>query len=174
MLLDSFSSHAEERRKVHKSTELLFFLGTPHRASNRAAWGDMATDLAVTSFTTDPLLLQQLNAHPLMRLQVEFGDLVYQRTFLTKTFTEARTSNSFLWWNAKVCLTMLKTSRRGDSLKVWQIVDEYVAILGDPGREVEFNVDADHTNRVRFWGKNDPNYKIVAGELSMSVLQIIA
>ena len=52
-------------------------------------------------------------------------------------------------------------------------MDNYAAILGDPGREVEFGVYANHTDMVRFWGKNDLNYGVVAGELDMSVHQII-
>ena len=118
MLLYSYSSEAEERRNVHKSTKVLFFLGTPHRGLNRAVWGDTAEHLAATTYTTDPVLLQHVNSQPLWKLQIEFSDLVYARTFLTKTFKEAEPSNSFLWWSSKVCLTLLKTFRRIDSLKV--------------------------------------------------------
>ena len=70
--------------------------------------------LNATSYTTDPVLLQHINSQPLMKLQMEFGELVWQRTFLTKTFTEARTSCYFLWFNSKVCLTLLKISGRID------------------------------------------------------------
>ena len=48
------------------------------------------------------------------------------------------------------------------------------ATLGDPGREVVFTIDANHTDMVRFWGKQDPNYETVAGELNTFVLQDIA
>ena len=114
MLLDSFSSEAEERRNVHKSTKELFFLGTPHRARNRSSWDYTATGLNATSYTTDPDLLQQINGQPLMKLQMEFGDLVYLRTFVTKTFKEEATSNFLPFLSSKVGLTLLKTSRRGD------------------------------------------------------------
>ena len=52
-------------------------------------------------------------------------------------------------------------------------MDNLAAILGDPGREEEFGVYANHTDMVRFWGKKDTNYDVVAGELDMSVHQIV-
>ena len=114
MLLDSVSSEVEERRKVHKSTKVLFFLGTPHRSNGRAALGGLGTGLDATTVIADPFRLQQINRQPLMRVQVEFGELVYQRTFKTKTFQEREPSKSFLWRKSKVCLILLKASRRGD------------------------------------------------------------
>ena len=48
------------------------------------------------------------------------------------------------------------------------------ATLGDPGREVVFTIDANHTDMVRFWGKQDPKYEMVVGELLVSLLQDIA
>ena len=52
-------------------------------------------------------------------------------------------------------------------------MDDFEAMLGDPGREVRFTVYADHTEMVRFWGKNDRGYEVVAGELGLSVHQIV-
>ena len=114
MLLDSYSSETEERRNVHKSTKVLFFLGTPHRGLNRAVWGDTAEYLDATTYTTDPVILQHVHSQPLWKLHMEFGHLVYARTFHAKTFKQAEPSNFFLWWSYKVCLTLLNASRRGD------------------------------------------------------------
>ena len=114
MLLDSVSSAAEERRNVHKSTKELFFLSTPHRSNGTAAWGGIGAGLDATTVIADPFRRQQINRQPLMRVQVEFGQLVYQRTFKTKTFQEREPSKSFLWRKSKVCLILLKASRRGD------------------------------------------------------------
>ena len=47
------------------------------------------------------------------------------------------------------------------------------ATLGDPGREVVFTIDANHTDMVRFWGNQDPNYDTVAVELNTFVVQDI-
>ena len=52
-------------------------------------------------------------------------------------------------------------------------MDDFAAVLGDPGRELKFTIDANHTDMIRFWGKTDRNYEIVAGELSLSVQVII-
>ena len=48
------------------------------------------------------------------------------------------------------------------------------ATLGDQGREVVFTIDANHTDMVQFWGKQDPKYEVVVGELSNFVLHEIA
>ena len=52
-------------------------------------------------------------------------------------------------------------------------MDDFAATLGDPGRELKITIDANHTDMVRFWGKNDRGYEVVAGELGLSVHQII-
>ena len=118
MLFKSFLSSEDliQRRKVYTSTKALFFLGTPHRGSNWARWGEIATSLAGIIFDTNPALIKHLkvNGEPLMQLEDDFGTLLHKRTFLTKTFKEGRDYKSLPFLKYKVCLGLLKTSSRGD------------------------------------------------------------
>lgn len=118
MLFDSFLSTEEviQRQKVYKSTKALFFLGTPHRGSSWAAWGEIATGLAGTIFDTNSALIKHLevNGEALMQLEKNFGTLIHKRTFLTKTFKEGRNYKPLPLLKSKVCLGLLKTFSRGD------------------------------------------------------------
>lgn len=51
-------------------------------------------------------------------------------------------------------------------------MNENYATVGDPGREQIFTINASHTAMCRFWGKTDPSYEIVTGELGAFVTQI--
>ena len=81
-----------QRRQVYLSTRALFFLGTPHRGSDWAAWGEIARGLAGVVFDTTSSSIKYLkvNGEPLMQLEKNFGLLVYRRTFSIYTFTEAK------------------------------------------------------------------------------------
>ena len=118
MLFRSFLSADEniQKHKVYVSTKALFFLGTPHRGSNWASWGEIATGLAGTIFDTNPGLVKHLevNGEALMQLEKNFRILLYKRTFLTKTFSEGRNFKPHLFLRSKVCLGLLKKFSRGD------------------------------------------------------------
>ena len=93
MLFDADRSEAlAHRRKIYLSTKALFFLGTPHRGSDWAGWGEIARKLAGVIFSTNSSSIRHLkvNAEPLMQLEKNFGSLVYRRTFLVYTFIEAK------------------------------------------------------------------------------------
>lgn len=81
-----------QRRKVYLSTRALFFLGTPHRGSDWAIWGEIARVLAGVVFDTNSSSIKSLkvNGEPLMQLEKNFGLLIYRRTFSIYTFTEAK------------------------------------------------------------------------------------
>ena len=118
MLFESFLSAEEliQRQKVYVSTKALFFLGTPHRGSNWASWGEIATGLASTIFDTNPALIKHLevNGEALMQLEKNFGILIHKRSFLTKTFKEGRNFKALPLLKSKVFLGSLKTFSRRD------------------------------------------------------------
>ena len=93
MLCDADRSQAfPERRKIYSSTKALLFLGTPHRGSGYAGWGEIARCLAAVVFDTSPSSLKHLEIHneSLMQLEKHFDDLIYRRDFWIKTFIEAK------------------------------------------------------------------------------------
>ena len=118
MLFKSFLSSEDliQRRKIYTSTKALFFLGTPHRGSDWALWGEIATGLAGIIFDTNSALIKHLevNGETLMQLEDDFDTLLHKRTFLTKTFKEGRNFKPLPLLRSKVCLGLLKTFSCGD------------------------------------------------------------
>ena len=93
MLFDADRFEAlPQRRKVYSSTRALFFLGTPHRGSDFAGWGEIARKVAGVMFSTNPSSIRHLkvNGEPLMQLEKNFEPLIYRRTFWVYTFIEAK------------------------------------------------------------------------------------
>lgn len=105
-----------QRRKVYLSTRALFFLGTPHRGSGYAEWGEIARGLAGVVFDTNPSLIKHLkvNGEPLMQLEKNFGLLVYRRTFWTYTFIEAKGFKPVPFLKSKVGLCLIKAPNLED------------------------------------------------------------
>ena len=105
MLLDAYQSEAHPQRlQIYSATRALFFLGTPHRGSDWAGWGEIARGLASVVFDTNKSSIKhlQVNGESLMQLEKNFGLLVYRRTFSVYTFTEAKSFMSLPFLNSKV------------------------------------------------------------------------
>lgn len=105
MLFDAERSKAfPDRQKVYQSTKALFFLGTPHKGSNWAVWGEIARELASVIFDTNPSLIKHLkvNGEALMQLEKNFEPLIYLRTFWIFTFAEAKGYKPLPLLNSKV------------------------------------------------------------------------
>ena len=93
-----------QNRKVYLSTTALFFLGTPHRGSSYAVWGEIARGLTSVFFDTNSSLINKLKAYNehLMQLQDNFGLLLFRRTFWVYTFTEAKGLKPYPFLKSKV------------------------------------------------------------------------
>ncbi|MCJ1424016.1 hypothetical protein MMC29_001903 [Sticta canariensis] len=141
-----------ERQNVYKSTKALFFLGTPHKGSNWAGWGDIASGLASVVMDTNSRELKHLkpNGEALMQLEKNFEELIGLRTFWIYTFTEAKGYKP---------LPLLKS----------KIVDDNYSKISDPGRVLAFTINANHMNMCKYWGRKDPGYETTAGELDAFV-----
>ena len=93
MLFEADRSEAfPERSAIYSSTKALFFLGTPHRGSSWAAWGDIARGIASVVFDTNSFLVKDLeiNGQAFVQLEKNFGLLIYRRTFYIYTYIKAQ------------------------------------------------------------------------------------
>lgn len=120
MLCDADRSQAfRERLEIYSSTKDLLFLGTPHRGSEYAGWGEIARCLAGVVFDTNSSLLKHLKVHneSLMQLEKHFDDLIYRRDFWIKTFIEAKGYKPLPLLTSKVCLTWFLISIQNPVLK---------------------------------------------------------
>jgi hypothetical protein len=111
MLFDVERSKAfPDRQTVYQSTKALFFLGTPHKGSDWAGWGEIVRGLASVIFDTNPLLIKHLevNCESLMQLEKNFEALIYPRTFWIYSFTEAKGFKPLPLLNSKVGRCQIK------------------------------------------------------------------
>lgn len=93
-----------DRKEIYESTKALFFLGTPHRGSDWAQWGEIARVLVNVIFDTNSQLIKDLEVYGrrLTELQDHFVNLLYHRTFYVYTFTEAQDFKPYLLLKSKV------------------------------------------------------------------------
>ncbi|SCO75796.1 uncharacterized protein FRV6_00008 [Fusarium oxysporum] len=153
MLSRSSSSSRCEHQNILESVEAVIFLGTPHRGSvDIAAKGEVARSLlSAFGVATTPVILDSLGLKntDLERVQEEFSRLWHTSNFRVKTFQEG--------------LILPKLGKK--------VVPEYSSLLGNYREHAE-TLQADHLEMCRYSGKDDPNYRKVAGEIRPTYLSI--
>jgi hypothetical protein len=90
---------------VRDRTKLVIFLGTPHRGSAYAGWGQIASNLARLALQdSNKRLLETLevNNEILDNIHEEFKTIAYKGTLKIHTFQEARGITGMKGLNEKV------------------------------------------------------------------------
>ncbi|KAF5536867.1 hypothetical protein FMEXI_10162 [Fusarium mexicanum] len=155
MLSRASSSTRYEHQNILESVEAVIFLGTPHRGSvDIATKGEVARSLlSALGVATTPVILDSLGLKntDLERAQEEFSRLWHISNFRVKTFQEG--------------LILPKLGKK--------VVPEYSSLIGNHQEHAE-TLQADHLEMCRYSGKDDPNYRKVAGEIRSTYLLITA
>ncbi|KAJ4249141.1 hypothetical protein NW762_012476 [Fusarium torreyae] len=154
MLSRSSSSAESEYQNITESIAAVIFLGTPHRGSvDIAAIGELVRSL-VSGFgmATTPVILDSLGLKntDLERAQEDFSRLWQSYDFKVKTFQEG--------------LSLTKLGRK--------VVPEYSSLIGNDREHAE-TLQADHVQMCRYSGREDPNYRKVAGEICSIYYSIV-
>ncbi|KAF5987678.1 hypothetical protein FBULB1_1835 [Fusarium bulbicola] len=153
MLSRASSSTRYEHQNILESVEAVIFLGTPHRGSvDIAAKGEVARSLlSALGVATTPVILDSLGLKntDLERAQEEFSRLWHTSNFRVKTFQEG--------------LILPKLGKK--------VVPEYSSLIGNHQEHAE-TLQADHLEMCRYSGKDDPNYRKVAGEIRSTYLSM--
>jgi hypothetical protein len=79
--------------KCRDSTKLIVFLGTPHRGSSYASWGEIASNLANVGLqVSNKRVLETLevNSEVLNNIHEEFIRIIIERNIRIHSFQEAR------------------------------------------------------------------------------------
>lgn len=146
MLARSSSFHEAELRSIVESTATIVFLGTPHRGSQDVvALGEVVRSVVSSlGMETTPVILDALGLKTtdLSRAQEDFSALWQKYDFQVKTFQEG--------------LSLAKLGKK--------VVPDHSSLIGD-SREHAETLQANHVEMCRYSGKDDPNYRKVAGEL---------
>jgi hypothetical protein len=91
---------------VRDQTKLVVFLGTPHRGSVYAGWGQIASNLArIALQDSNKKILEALevNNEVLDNIHEEFKTIAYKGTIKVHSFQEARGITGMKGLSEKVC-----------------------------------------------------------------------
>jgi hypothetical protein len=94
-------------------TKLIIFLGTPHRGSDYAGWGQIVSNfalLALQDSNTRVLETLEVNSEVLDNIHEQFKTIVHKNGVKTHSFQEARGITGMKGLHEKVCL-FVHTSR---------------------------------------------------------------
>ena len=95
----------EKFKDVHRRTDTIIFLGTPHRGSSAATWGELASRLAAvalqdsnrnlfTSIAVESEILENINS--------EFMKMLHANDFHVHSFQEGRGATGIKGFSGKV------------------------------------------------------------------------
>ncbi|KAL2134359.1 hypothetical protein VTI74DRAFT_414 [Chaetomium olivicolor] len=139
-------------------TKLVIFLGTPHRGSASAQWGEIASNLArlaLQDSNKDIIKTLEVNSEVLEIIHEEFVAIADQSRIQIHSFQEARGISGMKGLHNKV-------------------VDDFSSKLGLP-RSVETvqSIDANHMQMARCSDRADPRYRAIAGVLQRFIHRIV-
>ncbi|KAK2591961.1 hypothetical protein QQS21_010333 [Conoideocrella luteorostrata] len=131
-------------------TGAIVFLGTPHRGSSYAGWGEIAANLARLGLQdSNKKIIETLevNSEVLDNIHDEFKTIVYKSNIRVHSFQEARGMSGMKGLHKMV-------------------VDSFSSKL-DLTQDVETveSIDADHMQMVRCSDRKDPKYRAILGVL---------
>ncbi|OAL56153.1 hypothetical protein IQ07DRAFT_558137 [Pyrenochaeta sp. DS3sAY3a] len=144
---------------IRQRTKLIIFLGTPHRGSAYAGWGQIASNLARLALQdSNKKLLETLevNSEVLDNIHEEFKTIAFKGTIKIHSFQESRGVSGMKGLEEKV-------------------VDDFSSKLDLP-RELETveSIDADHMQMARCSSRGDQGYRAISGVLKAFVRQDVA
>ncbi|KFY28037.1 hypothetical protein V491_00670 [Pseudogymnoascus sp. VKM F-3775] len=139
---------------ICKRTKLIVFLGTPHRGSSYAGWGEIASNLATLALQdTNKRLVQTLevNGEVLDNIHEEFKSILSGGAIKVHSFQEAKGISGMKGLDNKV-------------------VDNFSSKL-DLSREQETveTIDANHMEMARCNSRDDASYRQIYGVLKQFI-----
>lgn len=141
---------------IREQTKLIIFLGTPHRGSAYAGWGQIASNLARLALQdSNKKILETLevNNEVLDNIHEEFKTIAFKGTMKIYSFQEARGITGMKGVNEKV-------------------VDDFSSKLDLPrALETVESIDANHMQMARYSSKDDQGYRAISGVLKGFVRQ---
>ncbi|KAI9764473.1 MAG: hypothetical protein M1840_008399 [Geoglossum simile] len=143
-------------KRCRERTKLIIFLGTPHRGSMYAGWGQIAANLArVALQDANKKILETLevNSEVLDNIHENFKNLVFKGGMKIHSFQEAKGIAGIKGLDGKV-------------------VDDFSSKLDLP-RELETveSIDANHMQMARYCSKDEHGYRAISGVLKSFVRQ---
>ncbi|KAK3986214.1 hypothetical protein QBC44DRAFT_333822 [Cladorrhinum sp. PSN332] len=139
-------------------TKLIIFLGTPHRGSAYAGWGEIASNLArlaLQDSNKQIIKTLEVNNEVLDNIHEEFKTITDQSRIQIHSFQEARGIAGMKGLHNKV-------------------VDDFSSKLDLPrSLETVESIDANHMEMARCRDKADPQYRAIVGVLQQFIQRMV-
>ncbi|KAL2018181.1 hypothetical protein VTK56DRAFT_1206 [Thermocarpiscus australiensis] len=139
-------------------TKLIIFLGTPHRGSIYAGWGEIASNLALLALqdsNKNIIKTLEVNSEVLDNIHEEFKTIADQFRIRIHSFQEARGVSGMKGLHNKV-------------------VDDFSSKLDLPqSLETVESIDANHMQMARCSDRADPRYRAIVGVLQQFIRRIV-
>ncbi|KAI9764475.1 MAG: hypothetical protein M1840_008401 [Geoglossum simile] len=154
-----FQARVEQRyNSISESTIGIIFLGTPHRGSEKAAYGKVLATVATVALNKPPPRLVnvlQVNSEALMRLTTDFR--LQLPKYQVYSFYEMKPMKMF---STLVSAQMIPsfTSMGQTNIILCQVVEKHSALLDIDGEE-QIPVNASHEEMCKFAFRDDYTYE---------------
>ncbi|KAJ5159113.1 phosphorylase superfamily protein [Penicillium coprophilum] len=134
--------------EIEKSTQGIIFLGTPHRGSDNAKWGQIISRIGAIggSTQTEHLNVLRQNSQALLELSDTFLDLAKNPRLQTVSFYETQKMKVKAWKSVKV-------------------VEQFSAVMGLQN-ESSFPLQATHIEMARFQNRSIPACELVLFQMN--------
>ncbi|KAK6611208.1 beta transducin-like protein HET-E4s [Botrytis cinerea] len=136
-------------------TRLIVFLGTPHRGSTCAEWGEIAsslTRLALQDTNQKTLKTLEVNSEVLDNIHEEFKTIVLENDIKIHSFQEARAISGIKGLKDKIVNDF---SSKLDLPQIFETVE---------------SIDANHIEIAKCCDRTEPQYRAILGVLQQNVL----
>lgn len=151
-------------------TRFIVFLGTPHRGSEFASWGEIASNLATLALQ-DPhkkiVEALEVNSEVLDNIHDEFVQVAIKQGIRMHSFQEGRGMSGVSGLHGKVRFWFLQHAASDLIDSYWhvQVVSDFSSKLGLPNIETIESLDTDHRQMARCKDRSDENYRAIVGVL---------
>ncbi|KAK4249589.1 putative kinesin light chain [Corynascus novoguineensis] len=139
-------------------TKLIIFLGTPHRGSAYAGWGEVVSNLALLALqdsNKNIMKTLEVNSEVLDNIHEEFKTIADQSRIRIHSFQEARGISGMKGLHNKV-------------------VDDFSSKLDLPrSLETVESIDANHMQIARCGDRADPRYRAIVGVLQQFIHRMV-
>lgn len=154
-------------------TRLIVFLGTPHRGSGSADWGEMALNLsrlALQDSHKGIVKTLKVDSEVLDNIHGEFVKVAIARGIRIHSFQEGRGMSGVRGLHGKVRFRLLHATL-GLINSYWhvQVVSDFSSKLDLPNIETIEGLDLDHRQMARCKDRSDENYRVIVRVLKQDL-----
>ena len=152
---------------ARQRTRFIVFLGTPHRGSRAAGWGEVAANLAQLALQdthTKIVETLEVDSEVLDMIHEQFVEALPDHTRV-HSFQEGRGMSGVKGLHEKVGCSSFDHAISIDARGHIQVVSDFSSKLGLPKIENVESIDANHVQMARCADRSDESYRSIAGVL---------